>query len=357
MFDKIEEIALRYDELTDRMMSPDVVSNPDTLQAVAKEQADLEEIVTAYRDYRRVATDIEGTKEILADGADADMRELAEAELRDLESRREQLESTLRSMLLPKDPMDEKNVIMEIRAGTGGEEAALFAGELFRMYSRYAERQGWKVEMMSSNPTGIGGFKEAIFMVKGKGAYSKLKYESGTHRVQRVPATESQGRIHTSAATVAVMPEATEVEVHLDMEDLRIDTYRAGSAGGQHMQKNDTAVRITHLPTGIVVACQDERSQGQNKERSLQMLRARLYEMQKQEQAAKEHAARKSQIGSGDRSEKIRTYNYPQGRITDHRINLSIYNLTGIMEGNLDEFVEALGQADQAERLKGQDEA
>jgi peptide chain release factor 1 len=355
MLEKIEEIARRYDELTDRMMSPDVVSDPDVLQAVAKEQADLEEIVSAYREHQRVVAEIGGTRDLLEDGLDPDMREMAETELRDLEEKRAKLEGDMKALLLPKDPMDEKNVLMEIRAGTGGDEAALFAGDLFRMYSRFAERHGWKTEILNANPTGIGGFKEIIFMVKGKGAYSKLKFESGTHRVQRVPATESQGRIHTSAATVAVMPEATEVEVQVDPNDLRIDTYRAGSAGGQHMQKNDTAVRITHLPTGIVVACQDERSQGQNKERAMQMLRAQLYQKEKEEQEAKEHATRRLQIGSGDRSEKIRTYNFPQGRLTDHRINLTIYRLEDLMEGDIDDVVDALGQADQADRLKGEE--
>ncbi|MBW3622646.1 MAG: peptide chain release factor 1 [Armatimonadetes bacterium] len=353
MFDKIAEIVRHYDEITDRMMSPDVVAHPNQLQALAKEQSDLEAMVNAYREHLRVTEEIVGTREMLADGLEPDMKELAEAELHDLEARREQLEDDLRRMLLPKDPMDEKNVIMEVRAGTGGDEAALFAGDLFRMYSRYAERQGWKVEILSSNPTGIGGFKEVICMIRGRGAYSKLKYEAGTHRVQRVPATESQGRIHTSAATVAVMPEVEEVDVQIHPDDLRIDTYRAGSAGGQHMQKNDTAVRITHLPTGIVAACQDERSQGQNKERAMQILRSLLYQKEKEEQAAKEHAARKLQVGSGDRSEKIRTYNFPQGRLTDHRINLTIYRLEDLLDGNIGEVVEALGQAEQAERLKG----
>jgi peptide chain release factor 1 len=355
MFDKIAEVVRHYEELTDRMMDPTVVSNPDLLQEIAKEQSDLEPMVNAYREYRRVESDLEGTREMLADGLDPEMKELAQAELDDLEERRGQLEADLRAMLIPKDPLDEKNILMEVRAGTGGDEAALFAGDLFRMYSRYAERQGWKVDVMSASPTGIGGYKEIIFMVKGRGAYSKLKYEGGTHRVQRVPATESQGRIHTSAATVAVMPEATEVDVSIHPDDLRIDTYRAGSAGGQHMQKNDTAVRITHLPTGMVAACQDERSQGQNKERAMQVLRAMLLQREQDEQNAKEHAARKVQVGSGDRSEKIRTYNFPQGRLTDHRINLTIYRLDDLLDGNIGEVVEALGQAEQAERLKGEE--
>ena len=354
MFAKLEEVERRYEELTAQMADPAVLSDPQQYQKLARARADLEEIVAKYREYRSVEREMEEVRELLEDGTDPEIKEMASDELRRLQDEKERVERELRALLLPRDPMDSKDVIMEIRAGTGGEEAALFAGDLYRMYTRYAERNGWKTELLSSNPTGIGGFKEVIFSVQGRGAYSKLKYESGTHRVQRVPVTESAGRIHTSAATVAVMPEVDEVEIEINPDDLKIETFRASSAGGQHMQKNETAVRITHIPTGTVVACQDERSQTQNREKAMRMLRAILYEQKKQEQEAQQREMRRSQIRSGDRSEKIRTYNFPQGRVTDHRIGLTLYKLDAVLDGDIEEFIQALAAADQAERLKNE---
>ena len=354
MFAKLEEVERRYEELTAQMADPAVLSDPQQYQKLARARADLEEIVAKYREYRSVEREMEEVRELLEDGTDPEIKEMASDELRRLQDEKERVEKELRALLLPRDPMDSKDVIMEIRAGTGGEEAALFAGDLYRMYTRYAERNGWKTELLSSNPTGIGGFKEVIFSVQGRGAYSKLKYESGTHRVQRVPVTESAGRIHTSAATVAVMPEVDEVEIEINPDDLKIETFRASSAGGQHMQKNETAVRITHIPTGTVVACQDERSQTQNREKAMRMLRAILYEQKKQEQEAQQREMRRSQIRSGDRSEKIRTYNFPQGRVTDHRIGLTLYKLDAVLDGDIEEFIQALAAADQAERLKNE---
>jgi len=354
VFAKLEEVERRYEELTAQMADPAVLSDPQQYQKLARARADLEEIVAKYREYRAVEREMEEVRELLEDGTDPEIKEMASDELRRLQDEKERVERELRALLLPRDPMDSKDVIMEIRAGTGGEEAALFAGDLYRMYTRYAERNGWKTELLSSNPTGIGGFKEVIFSVQGRGAYSKLKYESGTHRVQRVPVTESAGRIHTSAATVAVMPEVDEVEIEINPDDLKIETFRASSAGGQHMQKNETAVRITHIPTGTVVACQDERSQTQNREKAMRMLRAMLYEQKKQEQEAQQRELRRSQIRSGDRSEKIRTYNFPQGRVTDHRIGLTLYKLDAVLDGDIEEFIQALAAADQAERLKNE---
>jgi peptide chain release factor 1 len=354
VFAKLEEVERRYEELTAQMADPAVLSDPQQYQKLARARADLEEIVAKYREYRSVEREMEEVRELLEDGTDPEIKEMASDELRRLQDEKERVERELRALLLPRDPMDSKDVIMEIRAGTGGEEAALFAGDLYRMYTRYAERNGWKTELLSSNPTGIGGFKEVIFSVQGRGAYSKLKYESGTHRVQRVPVTESAGRIHTSAATVAVMPEVDEVEIEINPDDLKIETFRASSAGGQHMQKNETAVRITHIPTGTVVACQDERSQTQNREKAMRMLRAILYEQKKQEQEAQQREMRRSQIRSGDRSEKIRTYNFPQGRVTDHRIGLTLYKLDAVLDGDIEEFIQALAAADQAERLKNE---
>jgi peptide chain release factor 1 len=351
VFARLDEAERKYEELTAKLATPEVLADQQEFQRLAKAQAELAEIVSKYKEYKGIVSELESLRNLAQDN-DPDLRELAEQELHELLPRRDAVEQELRALLLPKDPMDAKNVIVEIRAGTGGDEAALFAGDLFRMYSRYAERNRWKTELLSSNPTGIGGFKEVIFSVQGRGAYSKLKYESGTHRVQRVPATESAGRIHTSAATVAVMPEVDEVEVHIDPDDLHWDTFRASSAGGQHMQKNETAVRVTHIPTGTVVACQDERSQLQNKEKAMRMLRAVLYERMKREQEAQQRELRRSQIGSGDRSDKVRTYNFPQGRVTDHRIGLTLYRLDEIMDGDIEEIIQALAAADQAERLK-----
>ncbi|MDP2974602.1 MAG: peptide chain release factor 1, partial [Anaerolineales bacterium] len=303
------------------------------------------------QEYRQSLKRLEDARNMLEGEEDEEMRALAEVEFADLEPRIARLEKEIKGMLLPKDPRDDKNVIMEIRAGTGGDEAAIFAADLFRMYSRYAERQNWKVEVMSQSDIGIGGFKEIIFLVKGRGAYSKLKYESGVHRVQRVPVTEAQGRIHTSTSTVAVLAEVEEVDIQIPESDLRMDVFRSSSAGGQNVQKNATAIRLTHLPTGMVVACQDERSQLQNRLRAMTILRARLYEMEEEKRRSERVEARRSQVGTGERSEKIRTYNYPQSRITDHRIGLSLHNLFSVMEGNIDEFIEELATSDEADRL------
>ncbi|MFS8524744.1 MAG: peptide chain release factor 1, partial [Limnochordales bacterium] len=313
--------------------------------------AELEPAVLAYRELRRVEEELEATGAMLEEQLEPELRELAKDELQSLKERAEELRAQLRRLLLPKDPNDDKNIIVEIRAGTGGEEAALFAADLFRMYSRYAEERRWRVELLSSHPTELGGFKEVIFMIHGKGAYSRLKYESGVHRVQRVPETEAQGRIHTSTATVAVLPEAEEVDVEISPEDLRIDVFRSGGKGGQSVNTTDSAVRITHLPTGIVVTCQDERSQLQNREKAMRVLRARLLDMKRRAREEELAAARRSQVGTGDRSERIRTYNFPQGRVTDHRIGLTLYKLNEFLDGDLDEAIDALAAAEQAEQL------
>ena len=314
------------------------------------ERAEIEPIVEKATEYRKLLAQLEEARE-LQNSDDEEMQELANAEIRELEPKIQKMEMTLKSMLLPKDKRDEKNVIMEIRAGTGGDEAAIFAADLFRMYSRYAESKGWKVEVLSSHEIGVGGYKEIVFLIKGKGAYSRLKYESGVHRVQRVPITESQGRIHTSTATVAVLAEVDDVEIKIPENDIRIDVYKSAGAGGQNVQKNSTAVRLTHLPTGIVVQCQDERSQLQNKIRAMSILRAKLYEIETEKQRREVDESRRSQVGTGERSEKIRTYNYPQSRVTDHRINYSSYNLPAVMEGAIDEFIDELATRDEAERL------
>jgi peptide chain release factor 1 len=348
MLDKIAGIEERYEELNRLLM--EVGDDYQRLAELAKERSDLEPLVTKAAAYRQALGKLEEARSLL-DTEDAELRQLAEAEVADLEPQIERLQGEIKGMLLPKDPRDARNVILEIRAGTGGDEAALFAADLFRVYTRYAERHGWQVEILSSNEIGIGGFKEVIALVKGKGAYSRLKYESGVHRVQRVPTTEASGRIHTSTATVAVLAEVDEVEINIPESDLRIDVYRSAGAGGQNVQKNATAIRIVHLPTGMVVQCQDERSQLQNRLRAMSILRARLYEIEEEKRRAEIDETRRSQVGSGERAEKIRTYNYPQSRVTDHRINLSTYNLTGFMDGNLDEFIDELATRDEAERL------
>ena len=351
MLDKLAEVEKRYVELENLMSDPQLLNQQREYSKFAKERAELEEIVACFREWRKVEQEIQGNRQLLEEN-DEGIRELAKEELVTLRQRKEALESQLKLLILPKDPNDNKNVILEIRAGTGGEEAALFAGELFRMYSRYAESRGWRVEMMSSNPTGLGGFKEIIASVEGQGAYSRLKFESGVHRVQRVPVTEGSGRIHTSAVTVAVMPEADEVEIQIDPKDIRVDVFRSSGPGGQSVNTTDSAVRITHVPSGIVVSCQDEKSQHKNRAKGMKILRARLLEKKQEEQRSEIAATRKLMVGSGDRSERIRTYNFHQGRLTDHRINLTIYQLDRIMEGQIDEVVEGLITHYQAEALK-----
>jgi len=352
MLERLESIAKRYDELNNLMAQPEVSLDFERLQNLAKERANIEKVVTKYREYKATIKSLEETQAMLNDKLDEDLVALAKEELASLQEKRERLLQEIKVALLPKDPADKKDVIVEIRAGTGGDEAGLFAADLFRMYSRYAASKGWKVDIINSNETGIGGFKEIIFEVKGKGVYSILKYESGVHRVQRVPVTESSGRIHTSTATVAVLPEAEEVEVAIDPNDLRIDTFCSGGAGGQNVNKVASAVRITHIPTGMVVVCQDERSQLQNKIKAMAVLRARLLDQERQRQFQEVTDARRSQVGTGERSEKIRTYNFPQGRVSDHRIGLTIHNLEGILEGDLDDIIDAVATADQAKQLE-----
>lgn len=352
MLTKLRRIEERYQDLERLLSDPDVIGNYDEYRKYAKEHADISDIVQIYRKYGKTRSQIEDNKDILKDG-DEELRELAKEELPQLREKLEILEEQLRILLLPKDPNDERNVFLEIRAGTGGDEAALFAEDLFRMYTRYAERHHWKVEIISSSMSGgVGGFKEVIMLVEGNGAYSRLKYESGVHRVQRVPVTEAQGRIHTSAVTVAVLPEAEEVEVNIDPNDLRIDVYRSTGHGGQSVNTTDSAVRITHVPTGLVVTCQDEKSQHKNKAKALKVLRARLLEQMSDEQNAAISETRKQQVGSGDRSQRIRTYNFPQGRMTDHRIGLTIYNLENILDGDIDTIIDAISTHYQAESLK-----
>lgn len=352
MLQKLEDVERRYVELEASLVDPGIIANRKEYARLGKERADLEEIVHSYREWKRLAAEIEGHKELL-EGTDPDIRELAKAELPALRERLEAIEQDLKRLLVPRDPNDERNVILEIRAGTGGEEASLFAAQLFRMYSRYAEQHGWRVEMMSASPTGLGGFKEVIALIEGRGVYSRLKFEGGVHRVQRVPVTEASGRIHTSTVTVAVLPEADEVDVHIDeAKDLRIDVYRSSGPGGQSVNTTDSAVRITHLPTGLVVACQDEKSQHKNKVKGLKILRARLLERAQAEQQAEVAESRRSMVGTGERSERIRTYNFPQGRVTDHRINLTLYSLDRVIEGNIEPLIDALITYHQAEALK-----
>jgi peptide chain release factor 1 len=349
LLSKLAGVEARYDELERLIADPDNVSHYEKVAEYAQERAEIEDIVSLTRAYRQAVDELDQAEALFDD---PDMADLAREEADRLYSAIPEMEDRLRRMLLPKDPRDSKNVIVEIRAGAGGDEAGIFAADLFRMYSRYAEDHRWKVEVISSHETGVGGYKEVIFEVRGNGAFSRLKYESGVHRVQRVPVTESQGRIHTSTATVAVLAEMDDVEVEIDPGDLQIDTYRSAGAGGQNVQKNETAIRITHLPTGIVVACQDERSQLQNKQRAMAILRAKLYDMEQERLRNEQDAARRSQVGSGDRSEKIRTYNYPQNRVTDHRINVSSYNLPAVLDGSLDEFIDELATREEAERLQ-----
>ena len=350
MLDRLAEIERRYEELERLVADPTVIANRREFAKLARERSQLEETVARWRERQRVAQEIEGHRE-LAREKDAELRELARGELPALEARLAALDATLKQLLLPKDPNDERNTVLEIRAGTGGDEASLFAAELFRMYTRYAERHGWRVEVLSSSPTGLGGFKEVIALVVGKGAFSRLKFEGGVHRVQRVPVTETQGRIHTSAVTVAVLPEAEDVEVELADKDLRIDVYRSSGPGGQSVNTTDSAVRVTHLPTGLVVTCQDEKSQHKNKAKALKILRARLLERARSEQQSEIAANRKAMVGSGDRSEKIRTYNFPQSRVTDHRVNVTLHTLDRVLDGEIDPIVDALVTRQQAEAL------
>jgi peptide chain release factor 1 len=357
MLESLNKVEERYEELTRLMADPDVVQDYERVAEYAKERADLEDIVSAYRAYKDTAKELEGTKTLLTDDGDPELLELAEAEIAELQARLEELETQLYQLLLPKDLRDTRNVIVEIRAGAGGDEAGLFAADLYRMYTRYAERKQWKTELLSSHPTGVGGFKEVIFDVRGRGAFSRFKFESGVHRVQRIPVTESSGRIHTSTATVAVLPEIDEVEVQIDPNDLEIVAYGSSGPGGQHMQKNATAIRVTHEPTGMVVTCESERSQTQNKVRALSILRARLYEQERQKQEAKVAQARRSQVGTGERSEKIRTYNFPQNRVTDHRAGLTLHQLPSVLDGDLDSFIDELTAQEQAKQLEAMGEA
>ncbi len=352
MFENLQVFENRYEEISMKLYDPASASDPQLFSALMKESRELEPIVEAYRGYKHCLEAVEGAKELLESSGDRELRELAQEEVKENEAELERLTEEIKVLLLPKDPNDEKNVIVEIRGGTGGEEAALFAYDLYRMYTAYAEKQGWHTEIVSLNETELGGFKEVSFLVDGAGAYSKLKYESGAHRVQRVPETETQGRIHTSAATVAVLPEAEEVDIQIDPKDLQIDTFRSSGAGGQHINKTSSAIRITHLPTGMVVECQDERSQYKNKDKAMKVLRARLLSQEQEKASAQVAQARRSQVGSGDRSERIRTYNFPQSRVTDHRIGLTLYKLEEVLAGSMNEIIDGLIAADRAQQLE-----
>jgi peptide chain release factor 1 len=352
MFDRLQAVEDRYEKLTELLSDPDIINDPKKLRDYSKEQADLEETVQTYRKYKDVKQQLQDAKAMLEEKLDAEMREMVKEEVSELEAQKEELEAQLKVLLIPKDPNDDKNVIMEIRGAAGGEEAALFAGTLFRMYSRYAESKGWKIEVIDANETGLGGFKEIIFMINGKGAYSRLKFENGAHRVQRVPETESGGRIHTSTATVACLPEAEDVDIEINEKDIRFDTFASSGAGGQSVNTTMSAVRLTHIPTGIVVTSQDERSQHKNREKAMKVLKARIYDKYQQEAQAEYAQARKSAVGTGDRSERIRTYNYPQNRVTDHRIGLTLQKLDQIIEGKLDEIIDALILEDQSSKLE-----
>lgn len=356
--DKVQAVENKFVDLEQRISDPSVIARQDEWQKLTKEHASLAPIIETFRKYKDVSATIADDKEIIADGSDAELTAMAKEELSELMKEQEALEEELHVLMLPKDPNDDKNVIMEIRGGAGGDEAAIFAGDLFRMYSKYIEKQkGWKASIISSNAPELGGYKEVIFSVEGDGVYGKLKYESGVHRVQRVPVTESGGRIHTSTATVAVLPEAEDVEINLNMEDVRVDYFRASGAGGQHVNKTSSAVRMTHIPSGIVVECQDERSQLENRAKAVRVLKARLLAQAEEEANAEVTEARRSQVGTGDRSERVRTYNYPQGRVTDHRINLTLYKLENIMNGDIDEFIQALAEARRAELMKEAEES
>jgi peptide chain release factor 1 len=356
ILERLKKVKERFEIINQQLSDPTFMNDREKIVNLSRERSDLVEIVQTYEEYSGIIKNIQGNKEIISSKSDNELVSLAEAELDELVEKKESLEEKIKFLLLPKDPNDNKDIIMEIRSGTGGEEAALFAGDLFRMYTRFAERKGWKVELMDISDTGRGGIKEAVFSISGQNIYGNLKFESGVHRVQRVPETEANGRVHTSAASVAVLPEAEDVQIDINQNDLRIDIFRSGGAGGQNVNKVETAVRITHIPTGIVVQCQDERSQLKNRQKAMKVLRARLYDMKQKEQNAELSAQRKSMVGSGDRSDKIRTYNFPQNRVTDHRIGLTLYNLSNIVEGELDELIEQLKLADRTEKLQASGE-
>ncbi|HKI79559.1 MAG TPA: peptide chain release factor 1 [Ignavibacteriaceae bacterium] len=355
--ERLKKVKDRFEAINQQLSDPSFMNDRGKIVSLSRERSELVEIVQTYDEYSKILNDIKGNREIIHSGSDKELVSMAETELEELEEKKENLEERIKILLLPKDPNDNKDIIMEIRAGTGGEEAALFAGDLYRMYTRFAEIKSWKVELMDISDTGLGGIKEAVFSVSGENIYGNLKFESGVHRVQRVPETEGSGRVHTSAASVAVLPEAEDVQIEINQNDLRIDIFRSGGAGGQNVNKVETAVRITHIPTGIVVQCQDERSQLKNRQKAMKVLRARLYDMKLKEHNAELSAQRKSMVGSGDRSDKIRTYNFPQNRVTDHRIGLTLYNLSNIIEGELEELIEQLKLADRTEKLQANGEA